>query len=732
MTFFNRPSKRGARRRARCLCAASASLGIALVSQTATAQSLRSEAGPGADEQPGWRDEIIVVGQGERELPSVYTVPVTAAATRLPLTLRETPQAVTVMTRQNLDDQQLNSVQNALEATAGLSSRTLDSERVTFYARGFAIDSFQYDGIPTAFVSGASFLDTAFFERFEVVRGATGLLTGTGNPSASINLVRKRPGRQFAASATLSAGSWDNFRGMVDVSAPLSRDGHLRTRLVGVLQDREGHVDRYSQAKRSFYGIVEADLGPQTLISIGYDHQAIRPEGTTWSGMPLWFSDGTPTRWSRSKSMAADWSRWDNTLDSAFLTLEHRLGGQWVARAAFMHQRSSSDARLFSGLGYPDRVTGEGLQPFALASYTRSRQNSIDATLSGPVSLLGRKHELVFGIMANRRVGNEFSSGFVLPSTPFGSIFDWSGIYPEPDFEARPSSRTRTVTRQGAFYGAAKIDVVDRLKVIVGSRATFYDMEQKTVVASFEFSKNGRIAPYAGAVLDLDSHHSAYVSYTEIFNPQTNRDRNGRMLAPTSGRNVEFGVKGSYFDGRANASIAVFKSWLDNVGQIDPGQLLPDGTQAYFAANGTTSRGVEIDLQGEILPGWNTYAGFAHFVAESAAGGRLNAELPRTSGRIFSTYRLSGALRALTVGGGVNWRSSSFEAATSPLGPVRTRQAPYALVSLMARYDLSVRADLSVKVNNLTDRRYTVVNGFFNQVLFGEPRNAMLALTVRY
>lgn len=732
MPYFTRPSQRGVRRRARLLCAVSAFSGIAFLPQAAVAQSPTSDGRAANDEQPGWRDEIIVVGQGERQSPSIYTVPVVTAATRLPLTLRETPQAVTVMTRENLDDQQLNSVQNALEATAGLSSRTLDSERVTFFARGFAIDSFQYDGIPTAFVSGASFLDTAFFERFEVVRGATGLLTGTGNPSASINLVRKRPGRQFAASATLSAGSWDNFRGMADISAPLSRDGHVRARLVGILQDREGHVDRYRQAKRSVYGIVEADLGPRTLISIGYDHQAIRPEGTTWSGMPLWFSDGTPTRWSRSKSMTADWSRWDNTLDSAFLTLEHQFAGQWVARAAVMHQRSSSDARLFSGLGYPDRVTGEGLQPFALASYTRSRQNSIDATLSGPVSLLGRKHDLVFGVMANRRVANEFSSGFVLPSTPFESIFDWTGAYPEPDFDARPFSRTRTVTRQGAFYGAAKLDIVDRLKVIVGTRLTFYDLEQQTALTSFEFSKSGRITPYAGAVLDLDSHHSAYVSYTEIFNPQTNRDRDERMLAPTNGRNVEFGVKGSYFGGRASASIAVFKSWLDNVGQIDPGQLLPDGTQAYFAANGTTSRGVEIDLQGEILPGWNTYAGFAHFVAENADGGRLNAELPRTSGRIFSTYRFAGPLRAVTVGGGVNWRSASFESAASPMGPVRTRQVPYALVSLMARYDLSARTDLSLKVNNLTDRRYTVVNGFFNQVLFGEPRNAMLALTVRY
>lgn len=128
-----------------------------------------------------------------------YTTGQTSAATRLPLSLRDTPQAVTVLTRQRIEDQQLDSVQQALEATTGISSRTLDSERVSFYSRGFAIDSFQYDGVPTAFLEGASFLDTAFYDRIEVVRGATGLLTGAGNPGASVNLVRKRPGKSLAA-----------------------------------------------------------------------------------------------------------------------------------------------------------------------------------------------------------------------------------------------------------------------------------------------------------------------------------------------------------------------------------------------------------------------------------------------------------------------------------------------------------------------------------------------------
>ncbi|MFJ3313971.1 TonB-dependent siderophore receptor [Herbaspirillum huttiense] len=169
---------------------------------------------------------VTVTGHAEpatTEGTGAYTTGETAAATHLPLSLQETPQAVTVMTRQRMDDQQLNSVQGVLDNTTGITSYQSDSERTSFYSRGFLINNVQYDGIPTVVGntvngSGISAIDTAFYDRVEVVRGASGLLTGTGNPSAAINLVRKRPTRDFSASASLSAGSWDTHRAMADLS----------------------------------------------------------------------------------------------------------------------------------------------------------------------------------------------------------------------------------------------------------------------------------------------------------------------------------------------------------------------------------------------------------------------------------------------------------------------------------------------------------------------------------
>ncbi|CAM4125935.1 TonB-dependent siderophore receptor [Kerstersia similis] len=687
-----------------------------------------------AAEHAATLDAIVVTGAAtdpRTEGSGSYTVHQTSAATRLPLSLRDTPQSVTVMTRQHLDDQQLTSVQAALEQTVGISSQTLDSERVSFHARGFAIDSFQYDGIPTAFLDGASFLDTAFYDRIEVVRGATGLLTGAGNPSASVNLVRKRPGRAFAATLSASAGSWDNYRGLADLSTPLAEEGRIRMRVVGAYQDRHSYIDLYQQKKQAFYGIIEADITDATLFSAGYDYQNITPTGTTWGGVPRWYSDGTLAEWRRSKTLAADWSHWDNRISTAFAKLEHQFGNDWNAQLSFNQQRSQAHAQLFSGLGFPDRATGTGLLPVALASTAQTRQNSVDAMVTGPFELLGQRHELTLGMMSSSRHADDNSTGFVFPATPISNFQDWNGQYPKPDFSAQPHTLTQTLTRQRGLYGVARFSLGTRVKLITGGRLNRYAIDQNASGKTFHNKETGRFTPYAGLVLDLDARHSAYASYTTIFNPQTNRDRDNQVLSPTRGKNAEIGLKSEFLDGRLNTAIALFDIRMDNVAQMDAGQMLPDGTQAYYAASGTQSRGFDLEIQGEPIRGWNLYAGVSHFTASDANGARLSTQLPRTTARLFSTWRLPAGWQALTLGAGLNWQSRFYQTATSPAGPVTTGQPSYALASVMARYAITPQLDVALNINNLFDKKYAVMSGFYNQVLYGEPRNAMLTLNYR-
>lgn len=185
-----------------------------------------------------------------------YTTGSTSTATKLPMSLRETPQSVTVITRQHMTDQGLGSIAEVLGQTPGVTVMHDDSERYNFYSRGFALDSFQYDGVPTSDfttnTNGLGVRDMAIYDRVEVVRGATGLMSGVGSPAGVVNLVRKRPTKDFQGYVSGSGGTWDRYRTEMDLSGPLSENGALRGRVVAAHQDNHSFIDYYAQKKDVF------------------------------------------------------------------------------------------------------------------------------------------------------------------------------------------------------------------------------------------------------------------------------------------------------------------------------------------------------------------------------------------------------------------------------------------------------------------------------------------------
>ena len=197
-----------------------------------------------------------ISGQGQGALLTTedtgsYTTAASNSSTKLPLSIRETPQTVTVITRQLMDDQAVQSIGDVLRNAPGISTQAYDSDRMEYSARGYAITNFQYDGVNArydgVFDEGATKVDMALYDRVDIVKGATGLLSGSGEPSATVNLIRKKPTREFKASVTASAGSWDNYRTEGDISGPLNEDASVRGRLVGVYQDADSYLDHYSK-----------------------------------------------------------------------------------------------------------------------------------------------------------------------------------------------------------------------------------------------------------------------------------------------------------------------------------------------------------------------------------------------------------------------------------------------------------------------------------------------------
>lgn len=672
-----------------------------------------------------------------------YTTGATTTATKLPLTLRETPQSVTVVTRQQIDDHGSLDIGDVLRNTPGVSRQAYDSERMEYSARGFAITNYQYDGINTiydgVYDEGTTHVDMATIDRVEVIKGATGLMTGSGDPSATVNLVRKKPTHDFKASLSASAGSWDNYRSEADVSGPLDDNGRIRGRMVAAYQDRKSYLDHYSQKKNVFYGVLEADLTPDTTVTFGIDRQAVTPRGSTWTGNPVYYSDGSRTDFSRSFNPGADWSRRDFDSLTYFANLEQVLANDWKLKVSLDQRTSDHDTRLASASGgNPDPVTGEGMFLYWGRWEGHRVQNSADINVSGPFSLGGREHELVAGFMAShsRQTGATYDTS-AFSEVP-GSIFDWSGHLPVQAFP-KNGKYERTQSQNG-IYLATRLRPTDDLSVILGGRlSTFKYNEDYTYAANSglddthsAYQQHGVVTPYAGVIYDLDDVYSVYASYTSIYQPQIYKDANGSTLDPVEGDSYETGLKAAYLDGRLNASLAVFRIEQDNVAEsIGTNPVTNEGI--YKAINGATTQGVELELAGELLEGWNLSAGYTYARTRDADDKRifgypLTTTKPEHVVRVFSSYRLPGVLDKVTVGGGISYQSAYYgQVYSSNAGDyTRIKQGGFTLVDLMTRYQYNEHLSFAVNANNVFDKRYLTGLGNFDTSYYGEPRNMML------
>ena len=677
-------------------------------------------------------DAVNVKGQ---QLPA-YTVDQSSAATRLPLTLQDTPQSISVITSQRMTDQDLTSVRAVLDNTTGVQSTAYDTERVIFWSRGFLIENMAYDGVPVASSLNAQSadgsLDTSVYDRIEVIRGATGLLSGAGRPSAMINFVRKHADSPTPqADVTLSYGSWNTRRITVDGSTPLNASGTVRARLVATHEEGDSYLDRYHNRKNVLYGVVDADLGEHTVLSVGYDYQKTKPTGVTWGSFPAFYDDGTLIHWPRSFSSAANWTYWNNTTQTAFVQLKHDFDNGWQLHAEASHRQTDADSALFYVYGFPNRETGEGVTPYAYKSFQRGRQNMVDLYATGPFQAFGREHELVVGIN-----GSSYSNDyFDYPSGDLpdpGNFLQWTGNYPYPPFASQSAFVSDTRIRQQGAYAAARLSLADPLKLIVGARYSSWKNDTDDAVLGVYHESQSKTLPYAGLIYDITSNYSAFASYTKIFDPQTNRYQDGSYLDPMIGSSRELGIKGRHFDGALNTSLTLFDTRMSNVAEAIPGGYLPDGiTQAYTSFNGTQSRGYELEASGKFSDHWNGTIGWSHFNIKAPGEGAIHTALPRVLVRAFTTYELGGSLSGLTVGGGINWQDASKAPVDGPNGTQYVNQSSVLLIGAMARYAFNEHASLQVNGDNLLNRKYFVLDDYSN-LYNAPPANFMLSFNYKF
>ena len=654
-----------------------------------------------------------------------YTTQSSSSSTRLNLTPRETPQSLTVMTRQRLDDQRLINLSDTLDATPGIIVLRdgKGSESDGYFSRGFQIQNFEIDGVPTATRMDNYTQSMAMYDRVEIVRGATGLISGMGNPAATINLIRKRPTAEARASVTAEAGNWDRYGSGLDVSGPLTESGNVRGRLVADYKTERSWIDRYKQESQLLYGITEFDLTEDTLLTMGFSYLRTDVDAPARSGLPTRFTDGARSNLSRSLNTAPSWSYNDHEQTSFFTSLEKKFDSGWSAKAEFTHTENQFD-EIFNYVNGSLNADGSGTTQLPVRFSGTPRQDNLDLYATGPFNLLGREHELIAGVTLSKYRESVPSYGgwnYAYSGSPAGAIdnlFNWDGNSAKPAFDV--TGKSSVDESQYAAYLSTRLRVTDDLSLILGSRVI--DWKRDTVTSPYggtetrtDESETGVYIPYAGVVYDLTDNWSAYASYTKIFNPQAMgvHDINNKALPPMEGKGYEVGLKGSFFDEKLNTSLALFKLEQDNLAiWIDT-----PGGDTYRNEKGTTTEGVELELNGELAEGWQASAGYAYAVSTDADDNRIVTTLPRQSLKTFTTYRLPGALDKFTVGGGVNWQSKVGE-------DLHTfSQGSYAVTNLLVRYDVTPKLSASVNLNNLFDREYLSYAG--NHGMYGAPRNLM-------
>ncbi|HGE7349117.1 TPA: Fe(3+)-pyochelin receptor FptA [Pseudomonas aeruginosa] len=673
---------------------------------------------------------------GETELPDMVISGESTSATqppgvttlgKVPLKPRELPQSASVIDHERLEQQNLFSLDEAMQQATGVTVQPFQLLTTAYYVRGFKVDSFELDGVPALLGNTASSpQDMAIYERVEILRGSNGLLHGTGNPAATVNLVRKRPQREFAASTTLSAGRWDRYRAEVDVGGPLSASGNVRGRAVAAYEDRDYFYDVADQGTRLLYGVTESDLSPDTLLTVGAQYQHI-DSITNMAGVPM-AKDGSNLGLSRDTYLDVDWDRFKWDTYRAFGSLEQQLGGGWKGKVSAEYQEADSRLRYAGSFGAIDPQTGDGGQLTGAAYKFKSIQRSLDANLNGPVRLFGLTHELLGGVTYAQGETRQDTARFLnLSNTPV-NVYRWDphGV-PRPQIGQYTSPGTTTTTQKG-LYALGRIKLAEPLTLVVGGRESWWDQDTPAT----RFKPGRQFTPYGGLIWDFARDWSWYVSYAEVYQPQADRQTwNSEPLSPVEGKTYETGIKGELADGRLNLSLAAFRIDLENNPQEDPDHPGPPNNPFYISGGKVRSQGFELEGTGYLTPYWSLSAGYTYTSTEylkdsqNDSGTRYSTFTPRHLLRLWSNYDLPWQDRRWSVGGGLQAQSDY----SVDYRGVSMRQGGYALVNMRLGYKIDEHWTAAVNVNNLFDRTYyqSLSNPNWNN-RYGEPRSFNVSL----
>jgi len=660
--------------------------------------------------------------------------------------LKEVPQSVTVISRERMDQQGLKTLDDVMLQTTGVTREQLWLNN-NYSSRGLKIENIRYDGGGVSDIQDRNnSTDMAQYDAVELLRGADGLF-GAGEAGGVINLSHKRPQVETAYQAALSAGSWNNYRAELDVTGALNSNQTIQGRAVAVLQDQDFFYKPTHNRREMLYGALNFDLTPQTRLFTGASYQKDKTDAFNAS-LPRW-QDGADIGFSRSTTMGAPWSWMERENIAVFANLEHDLNDQWKTRLNLRYNMGDDG---INGAEMEDAVNYQTLEStwWRYQDDTEFKEFTADANLQGSFDWLGQQHELIIGLDSKYNT-KDYKQNW----TSYGKGNPFNPA-PPPEWDYPPNSWTTNSTNKSdtaAGYGSLKLKPTDKLAVILGGRYAFKDeieIQNHNTGNKNIYKEDKKFTPYYGLTYDLLANTTIYGSFAEIYTPQGKylETQTGPSLMPVEGSNLEFGIK-TELTPKLLASLAYFKIKKDNEAVSLGWQSIANSNSwcCYVAAGSKRSEGFDVELNGLITDSWNISFGYTFNENEDRRenDAQFSTLTPKHLLKIWTDYKFSEFLEGLSIGGGVNAQSKSFQSGRVPTyDPVTNQygnpmidyqfaQEAYAVWSLRTAYEINPNLNISLNANNIFDKKYysTIgTSGYGN--FYGEPRSFLLTLKAKY
>jgi len=670
------------------------------------------------------------------EQSKAYIIQNSSTASKLNIALKETPQTVNVVTRQQLDDFALNNTRDVLRNTPGVIVGNQETERSSYLARGFEISNIMLDGVGfplSSYNYNNDNPDSFLFDRVEVVKGSDSLNNGIGDPGASIDMIRKRPAQELQASVNASYGSWDTQRYEADVSSPLNQDGTVRTRVFGFEQKGGSYLDNYELEKNGFGAVFAADLTDSTTLTAGYTETNHKPNGNNWGANPLINTDGVQLNFPRNYSYSPNWTYWNTNVKNYFTEIEQKLGGDWKAKLAYDEKQTTRNSKLLYLVGNPasDGTSGMTLLPGIYDDNDKERQVSLN--INGTYPLWGQRHEASFGYSLADNNMNEIAHG---GSYANSTTSDLASLTPdEPDWDMSTiTGETHTKQKNRSVYAATRLHLNDDLKLLLG--ANYVQAQSKGISYGTDmFYDESKVLPYAGLTYNFTPEYTGYMSYTSIFRPQTTKAFDGSINKPIEGESYEIGVKSSWLDDKLTATMAVFRTEESNY-PLRNSDGIP--TLRKTQVSDLRSQGYEFGLAGQLTDHLNLNFGYTQFsLKDLINGGDARTFNPTQAINLLTTYQVP-QLPKLKLGFGLQWQDKTYldvpEASTNGVITQKAgviEQDAYALLNAMVSYEVNDHLTVQANGNNLTNEKY-LYSFPDQQGFYGAPANYSVALKFKY